>query len=243
LFFVFPLLTFSQTDLIQDVDYNRDSRSLVLMLNSNGYSSSFRFSKRIDGFRSRIIDIDFAWVKHPKEQRSASRYGSQSKFVYGKLNQLMVWRLGYGRQKEIYGKYASSGIAISYYYTFGLDLGLLKPVYFDIVKLDDAGNPYVETEKFDSDIIYNSGQIYGGAPFFKGFDEISTAFGGYVKFAFSFDINKKYKSINALEMGGVFDFFHREIPLMAYSKPQQYMITLFIAYRFGKKREQRINNQ
>jgi len=239
--FVTSNALFSQTSLIEDVDYNKDSRSIVLILNSNGYAAGYRFSKRIDGYRSRLIDIDFNWVKHPKEQRIPSRYGNQNKFVYGKLNQLMIGRLGYGQQKEIYSKYTQEGIAISYYFLAGLDLGLLKPVYFDVVKLDAKGNTYISTEKFDADVIYNSGQIYGGSPFSKGFSETSAVLGGFIKFAFSFDINKKHRGINTLEIGSTLDIFHKKLPLMAFSEPQMYLISLFIAYRFGKKKIQRIN--
>jgi len=131
---IFQYNSFSQSNLIDELDYNKDSRSLVFMLNSNGYATGFRFSKRIDGFRSRLIDIDLAWYKHPKEQRMSSLYANQSKFVYGKLNQLFVARVGYGRQKELFGKYAKNGIVISFYYTIGASFGLLKPVYFDVIK-------------------------------------------------------------------------------------------------------------
>ncbi len=233
---------FSQTNLIEDIDYNKDSRSFVLILNSNGYAAGYRFSKRIDGYQSRLIDIDFSWVRHPKEQRISGPYGNQPKFVYGKLNQLMLCRLAYGRQKEIYSKYTQEGVAISYYYTFGLNLGLLKPVYFDVVKLNAKDEAVITAEKFDSDVIYNSGQIYGGTSFSKGFGEMTAAFGGFVKFAVSFDINKKHRGVNSLEAGFVLDVFNRPLPLMAFSDPQQYLFSLFIAYRFGKKREIRINN-
>ncbi len=235
--------SFSQSNLIDQLDYNKDSRSLVFMLNSNGYAAGFRFSKRIDGFRSRLIDIDFAWYKHPKEQRMSSLYANQSKFVYGKLNQLLIARAGYGRQKELFGKYAKNGIVISLYYTVGASLGLLKPVYFDVIKGFDNNNKVLyESEKFDKEEILNPGQIFSGGPFFKGFDEIVPAFGAYVKLAVSFNINKTYKAINTLEIGTVIDFYHKQLPLMAYSENKQYIFTMFIAYRFGKKRDQRINN-
>lgn len=243
-FFIFSQnQAFSQTDLIQAVDYNKDSRSIAFMFNSNGYALGYRFSKRLDGYKSRIIDIDFAWVKHPKEIRKSSLYGNQSKFVYGKLNQLIVGRIGYGKQKEIYGKYSESGIAINYYYSFGASIGALKPVYFDVLKIDASGNPYVETEKFDSETIYNSSQIYGGTSFFKGLNEVTAVVGGYAKFAFSFDVNKKMRAINAFELAAIFEFYNKPLALMANTSQDQYLFTLLIAYRFGKKREQRINNQ
>ncbi len=244
LFLLFASNTlYSQSTLDSLVDYNKDSRSLVFMLNSNGYSVGFRFSKRLDGFKSRLIDLDVAWVRHSKEQRIASLYSNQSKFVFGKLNQLFSGRVGYGRQKELYGKYAASGIAINFYYTIGASIGLLKPVYFDVVKNAGTKDQYVETEKFNKDEIYNSAQIYGGASFFKGFDEIVPVFGGYIKLAFSFDINKRYKAINTLELGAIIDIYHQKLPMMEYVEQHPYIFTMFIAYRFGKKRDKRINNQ
>ena len=241
--------SYSQSDLIQELDYNRDSRSLVFMLNSNGYSAGFRFSKRIDGFRSRLIDIDLAWVSHPKEQRVSSLYPNQSKFVFGKLNQLMVARLGYGRQKELFGTFAASGIAINFYYTAGVSIALLKPVYYDIVKdviIDNNGNVIQiihESETFDKETVLNPGQIYSGGSFFDGFDEIDPVVGFYVKAAVSFDINKKFKAINALEIGAILEVFHKELALMEHTKHQQYLLTMFVAYRFGKKRDKRINEK
>ena len=239
LFFISIISTsvYSQADLIQQIDYNRDSRSVVFALNTNGLGTGFRFSKRKDGYSSKLIDIDLVWYIHSKEKRipSISPSNNQSKFVYGKLNQLLIARLAFGREKELYSKYSETGIAIRYYYTAGLSLGMLKPVYYEVWK-DAEGDAYVSTEKFDADEIYNSGQIYGSASFFKGFGEIDPVFGAFSKLAFSFDINKKYKMINALEMGVILDVYYKPLPIMEYSTPQQYVFTMFIAYRFGKKR-------
>ena len=238
LFFISIISTsvYSQADLIEQIDYNRDSRSVVFALNTNGFGAGFRFSKRKNGYKSRLIDIDLAWYTHPKETRISSVYNNKSKFVYGKLNQLFIARLAFGQEKELYGKYSKSGIAIRYYYTAGLNIGLLKPMYFEVWKDIGTEDAYVSTEKFKADEIYNSGQIYGSASFFKGFSEIDPVFGAFAKFAFSFDINKKYKMINALEMGVIIDVFYKPLPIMESSVPNQYVFTMFIAYRFGKKR-------
>jgi hypothetical protein len=226
----------AQTGVIENQEFNKDSRSLAFALNSNGIAASYRFSKRIDGFRSRVIDIDLAWIKSPKEKKIN---GFESKFVYGKLNQLVVARLGYGRQKEVYGKYADGGIAISYYYNFGLSVAWLKPVYYEVRKIDKENKTYVEEELF-YDYITN---VNGRSPFYKGIDESSFAFGGFAKLAVSFDINNKANAINALELGLILDVYHKELPIMAIEKHDQYLLTFFIAYRFGRKKEQRINNQ
>lgn len=235
LFFIisFSRTTLAQSTLIDDVDYNQDSRSLVFMLNTNGVSTGFRFSKRVDGYTSRLIDLDLSWYKHPKEERSVGGYGGRYKFVYGKLNQLLLSRVSYGRQKELYSKYSKKGIVISYYYLVGASVAALKPVYFEIVKSRDDLGYNTEKETFTID---NGNYIFERASFLKGFDELDFVFGGFARFAFSFDINKKFKGVNTLELGGALDVFHKKLPLMAFNTKQQFIATLFIAYRFGQKR-------
>ncbi len=223
----------AQSELITQGDYNRDSRSVVLSLNSNGFSLGGRLSKRKDGFRSRLIDFDFSWVKHPKEIKTDGAF-YQNKYVYGKLNQLMTTRLSYGRQKELYGKFADGGIAIHFYYTVGLSIAWLKPVYYEVFKTSIDPND-TEYQTYSDGNIHSTLDIYEGAPFFKGFDEMSFAFGAVVKGAFSFDVTTKYKVINALEIGAIAEVFNRKLPLMADYKHDQYLISLFVAYRFGKK--------
>jgi len=239
LFFVivFSLNVSAQSALIDDIDYNQDSRSLVFMLNNNGFSSGFRFSKRIDGYKSRLIDLDLTWYKHPKEERSSGYYGGRYKFVYGKLNQLLIARAGYGRQKELYSKYSKKGVVISFYYLLGANVGLLKPVYFKVVQNPDR-NPDGSFKTVDEKFVEEKGiHIFERASFFKGFDEIDLAFGAYARAAFSFDINKKYKGVNTLELGASVDFFHKPLPLMASNPKHPYIFTLFIAYRFGQKHD------
>jgi hypothetical protein len=237
-FFIFSGFdSYSQSKEITFSDYNRDSRSIQIALNTNGFTVAYRFGKRIDGFRSRLLDIDVAWVKSPKEKRIA---GLESKYVYGKLNQLVVGRVGYGRHKEIYGKYADGGIAINYYYTIGLSLGWLKPVYYEIRKSVNSGNgEIIELEKF-SDFMFN---VNGAAPFYEGVSESQLAAGAFAKFAFSFDINKRYRSVNALELGAILDVYHRNLPIMATDVNRPFLLTLFIAYRFGQKKEHRITEK
>lgn len=242
LFFIISISqsTYAQSTLIDDVDYNQDSRSVVFKLNTNGVTAGFRFSKRVDGYTSRLIDLDLSWHKHSKEERSTGYYGGRYKFVYGKLNQLLLTRVSYGRQKELYSKYSKKGIVISYYYLLGANIGVLKPVYFEIVKSRDDLGYNTEKETFS---VENGNYILERASFFKGFNELDFAFGGFARFAFSFDINKKYKGVNAIELGGSIDVFHKPLPLMAFTSHQQFIATLFIAYRFGQKRVNKIKEE
>jgi len=232
--FIFFYTSFSQGELDSTRDYRRNSKSIALTLASNGYSIDFQYSKRLTGFKSRSLTIELAWIKSAKEVRTYNQYGSQSKFVYGKLNHFFALRLEYGHQIELYSKADNRSIAINFHYKIGPSFGILKPVYYDVIR-SNKQTTYINTEKFDSQYIQNSGQIYGGASFFKGFNELSLIPGAFIKLSFDFNINKKTNAINLLETGFIFDLFSKKIPIMAFNTYQSYFLTLFISYRFGVK--------
>ncbi len=233
-FFFFCPSIFSQSDYRTDNDYNRDSRSLVLALNTNGYRVGFRFSKRVDGYRSNVLDIDLAWYRHYKEKSLSFSSGSRSKFSYGKLNQLILLRTSLGREKELYGKYAKSGVAVLFSYNVGASVGFLKPYYL----IDSDGNNIL----FEDVEMPSLGRIRQRASFAKGLDELKFAFGGHAQAVFSFDINRRHKGISCLELGATFDIFHRKLPILSEVEQHHYILTLFVAYRFGKKITNAINN-
>ena len=239
LFLLTTFFVFSQGELDTIRDYRRNSKSIDFSLNSNGYALGFRFCKRLTGFSSRLLGLQLAWLRHPKEVRVYNSYGSQSKFVYGKLNHFFTFRLYYGHQKELYSK-REGGVAINSHYLIGPSFGLLKPIYYDVIKHENT----IITERFDENYIRNIGQIYGGASFFKGIDEISVLMSAFAKVSLDFNINNKESmSINSLEMGVMIDVFQKTVPIMASDVNDFYFITFFIAYRFGVKSKKMLNNQ
>jgi len=46
--------------------------------------------------------------------------------------------------------------------------------------------------------------------------------------------SNQYETINALETGLIFDIYYSELPIMATAQNQNYLISIFISYRFGK---------
>jgi len=233
---------FSQGELDSIRDFRRNSKSIGLTLASNGYVIDFQYCKRINGFKSRSLTASLAWIKSPKEIKIYNQYGSQSKFVYGKLNHFFALRLGYGQQIELFSKADDRGVAINFHYKIGPSLGILKPIYYDIIRSNSQKN-YISTERFDANTIQNAGQIFGGAPFFKGFDELSLVTGVFIKLSMDFNINKKPKAINLLETGVIIDLFTKKIPIMAFDSQKSYFLSLFVSYRFGMKSKKILNLQ
>lgn len=124
---------------------------------------------------------------------------------------------------------------------------MLKPIYYDIGDAD-ASSPTIiprsEPEKYSSN--WNNANVYilSRASLFKGFDELGAVPGAFVKFGFNFEYSKQDKIIHALEVGAFAEGFSKKIEIMDFTnanisqtkiaKNQQFVLTLFVCYRFGR---------
>jgi len=240
--YLIPLLLFSinATDLFSQGEiaeqpriFYRNEESIGVLLNSNGLGISGRYAIRINARKKHIIDVDFVGIKHSKEYKYSNPLNSNRTFVFGKLNSFFDLRAGYGLQKEIFRKVDKGGISIRRYFSFGPTLGILKPIYYEI--LEPTSDPYqynLITEKFVTHL--NQQYIYGKASFFKGINEISVVPGGYVKVGISFEYSKSDITLHALETGLVLDVFPKKIPIMDTEQNNFLFLSLFISYRFGR---------
>jgi hypothetical protein len=226
------------------VNLNEYEWSIAGMLNSNGFGANFRYGQRIDAANKRLFEIDFAYMKDPKEHKTQlDNLGS--KYVDGKKNLAFNFRFAYGRLHEITRKHDVGGIAIRYFYNFGPSVVLLKPIYYNIGRpLGQYWEPHPPAKKYDPDWLIDNLHIGGRASFFKGFDELKPIPGAFAKFGFNFDFGKEDKVIHALEAGLIAEGFIKKVEIMDFSKPdinlkkhaqnRQFFLTLFVSYRFGK---------
>lgn len=215
-----------------------NEHSFLFAVNSNGTMFSFQHGKRIDGFRKRTIDFDFAYVKHPKEIRVENPYyQNQKKFVFGKLYTMFAFRVGMGKQREIYSIFDKGGIAIRYHYEMGALLGIMKPNYYEVVDstliVNNVEYIYLSDKQFDYNIHQRS-DIYSRSSFFKGIDETKFIPGGFIKAGLSFVFSEKQEAINALEVGAILDVFTKPIQIMATENKDHFLFSLYVGYRFGK---------
>lgn len=216
-----------------------NEHSFLLAVNSNGASASFQHGKRIDGFRKRTFDIDFSYLKDPKEIREGnSYYQSQKKFVFGKLYSMFAMRAGIGKQRELFSVNDKGGIAIRYHYEIGGTLGLLKPIYYEVVdSTKDLNNEhyiYISDKQFDYTSIHQVSDIYSRSSFFKGLNETKLIPGAFFKAGLSFVFSERYESINAIELGTIVDVYSKPIQIMATEKKGYVFVSVYVGYRFGK---------
>ncbi len=226
---LFVLFAFSQGDIYQGHrKYNRNERSVGVSLNSNGLAFDYKIGRRIDGTRKWVFLFYGSWLKHPKEVKIQT-YSSGSRFVYGKLNVAYPISISAGRQKVIFEKLDRNSVTIQYFYYAGIGASIMKPVYYEIFSQENL----VE-KKFDITEIHSNSDIYGAAPFFKGFNEMFLVPYITTKIGFNFDFASNDEKISALEAGVMFDIYVKELPIMATEKNQQFIFTLFATYRFGR---------
>lgn len=222
----------------QDKIFFRNERTYAFNLNSNGWGFDFRYGKRINAYRHRLYEIQFAEMKHPKEFKSSNPYiYTQDRYVFGKLNTFMNIRGGYGLQRQLYEKYDKGGISIRRYFTTGISIGILKPVYYEVLYPRDT----IKEEKFDP-VKHQLGDILGKASFFKGFNEITITPGINAKYGYTFEFSKRDDVFRAFELGAMLDFFLIKPEILSLAKNNNYYLTLFISYRFGRIVDNRFKN-
>lgn len=236
----FPLLIKGQGEInTEEKILYRDERSFAVLLNSNGVGGNFRYARRITYLKKTLYEVDLAYIKHPKEVKvtSASYYNTGRNYVYGKTNTFYNVRLGLGFQNEVFQKHDKGGISIRYFYNAGLDVGLLKPIYYTYrtyIMVSDGSytaTDYVDRFKDQHPAVT---EIMGRASFLKGIDEIAVIPGLYGKLGTTFEFGTSEKIINAIEAGVIIDAFPKKIRIMATEENSQFFLSLFISYRFGR---------
>lgn len=235
LFLVFiPMILTGQGDLdLQRKTLYRNERAFGLFLNSNGIGADFSYAQRINARNHQLYQVEFLYLKHPKEIKITNNIYTNKSFVFGKINSFYELRGQWGRQTEIFRKNDANGISIRYFYSIGPTLGLIKPIYYDIwVSTGTPYTDYTKEEKFTTAI--HQADIYGKSSFLRGINEISIIPGASAKFGFNFEYSKQDKILNAIEFGAGIDIFPKKIPVMANENNQFFYLNLFAGYRFGK---------
>jgi hypothetical protein len=242
LFFIFTCLitvsVYSQGELdTQERIFYRNERTYAFLLNSNGIGGNYRYAKRIDAFRKTLYEIEFNYLKHPKESKISTDNNNRS-FVYGKLNATYTLKGAFGFQKEMFVKRDKGGISIRYFINIGPSIAFLKPIYYEYYSLQGGSGRY---DKFNPDPAV-SAAILGKAAFLMGFNETKIQPGIYIKYGYTFEYSNIDEVFHALELGIAFDAYAGKVPIM-HTPPgkllfilpdDQFYLTLFISYRFGK---------
>lgn len=212
----------------------RDESTIGVFLNSNGFGANYRYGFWRNAWNQFIIDGDFSYVKHPKEVKTTVAYDySTHRYVYGKQN--LFWELkgAAGWQKELYRKHDKTGISVRLFYSGGLSIGFIKPIYYEVYSISPIGE-VIDKEYMKFETGSHLINIGGRGPFFMGFDELKVLPGIYGKTGFSFEYSQKDAIVHALEAGISLTVYPKDIPIMATEKNSFLFFNLIVGYRFGR---------
>lgn len=223
-------------DLVNDSVLYKKSYSFGAIAHTLGFGLRFQKGENITIFKSKYYEFQFVGMKSPKQIRTINPFFTNAKsYVYGKLNHVYMLRGGVGMNRLLNRKPYWGGVELRYTFSGGASIGIAKPVYLYI--LEFTGDPFeydVTTEKYDPGAHFFD-NIYGRAPFTKGFDEIKIYPGIYGKVGLDFEIGAYKSKVNSVEIGGILEYFPKAIPIMAFNNSKHVFFTGYISYSFGKR--------
>ena len=203
-----------------------------------GLGMGYRMGKNINAFNTRVFSFELVTMRSPKQIKTINPYYSNSRrYVYGKMNDVIVARAGFGYRKLLNGKPYWGGVEVRWIYEIGASLAIEKPYYLYVVKINQSsGGAYlydIVTEQFDPDISWDD--IYGRAPYSKGLNEITVVPGAFFRSGFSFEFGEIKTKVKAIEAGVMLDFFPAGVTVMAESSYQPAFLTFYIGFSFGNR--------
>jgi hypothetical protein len=223
-------------DTIADNVLFRKEMNGSLILHSQGWGLEFRYGHNRTVTKKLMYEANLLELKDPKEIRTINPFFTNTKsYIYGKMNALYILRLGLGQQHMLNRKPYFGGVELRAFYTGGLSVGFAKPVYLEIVKIDmSVYQPIIVVERYDPDNHFND-NIYGRAPFTKGFDKLKPYPGAYLKAGLSIDFGTLNQKPKTVEVGAVLDLYAKPIPIMAFNTPDQFFLTIYLSFGIGKR--------
>jgi len=225
----------------QDVNvlFRNESTGNISVNSRDGFSANYRRLWHVTGTRKRLIEFELCGIHHPKELKKKQPHGKS--YYYGKLNTLTFLRAGYGYQQTLYRRAERKSIEVRMVYTVGPTLCFAKPVFLEIEYPDTLSAPGTSTDNFITKIEqydpekHNQYNILGRAPLFYGIDRTKVFPGAHAKLGFSFEYGETRTSIKALEVGAIVDYFPQSIRTMAFVEPENFFVTLYVGFTFGKR--------
>lgn len=204
------------------------------IIHTRGWGAQITYGKNKTAFKSRIYQLDIVNMRHSKEIRSINvQYDETRTYILGKLNSLFLVRPTIGARNVKFDKIRTTGVAVGYTWRMGPSLGLLKPVYLEVITRDSFNDIIVV--KYDP-IAHTADNIYGRAGGLRGFNELEFVPGIHGAFGFNFEYHPRREGIKAIEIGSTIDFFPTgPVEIMAFAPNQQLFINFYINLQFGSK--------
>lgn len=216
-------------------------RVFHLRAHSNGFSLGYTVGDIETWYKTSYYFFDIGSLKNAKEYSQNFRFFSPSlgaqpsrSFIYGKINRLYALRAGVGAKRNFSERARRKSVVVGINYEYGFTLGLLRPYYLSFKEQD--GKPVQRKYTGDNeDIFLDETNIYGGAEFRYGWDEIKLKPGFHGQFGANFTWGNQDNLVKALEVGIMADVFLSKVPLMLTAENKPYFLNVYLNLQFGKR--------
>ncbi len=212
----------------------RNEMSFGIFAHSRGFGLNFMRAKHVTGTRKRLLEIEALNMKHPKEIKVSNNADNSKRFNYGKLNNILLFRGGLGYQTTIFKRADRKSVEIRSAYFVGANVTFAKPNYVLVYRENFTGYKYQESVRYDP-AIHTIDSISGKGPLIDGLSELKIYPGFYAKANLSFEYAPFSNKVKAIETGVIFDYYPKALPIMARNPAENFIVTLYVGFVFGKK--------
>ena len=239
LYFLIVLISFSafsqEADKEDGNTIMRRDYSFGLNFNANAgakaWGIAFEYSVQKNYKYRKTFGFTLTNIRHPKEYKIYSDFGNSRGYFFGKLNSLVAFRPTYGGKRTLFAAKRENGIEISFKWSAGPSIGLLKPVYLSINKF----NISPVDEKYDPSI-HNLENITSRSSWTKGLGEATFRFGGFLKTGFDFNFSTTKNKISGGEVGVMMDYFvGKPVIILHNNKGNNLFTSIYIQFNLGQK--------
>ena len=206
------------------------------ILHTNGWGAHITMGKAKTAFKSRIYQVDFVGMKHPKEIRTFNPYREQPRsYIFGKLNTFFIIRPSIGSRVVSFDKIRKSGVSVGYNWRVGPSLGITRPVYLEIGLPGQYPYHTVIVEKYDPEV-HKYDDILGRAGGLRGMNELKVKPGLYGAIALNFEYDANRNGMKGVEIGATIDYYPiKPVEIMAFAENYQVFLNFYVSLQFGKR--------
>ncbi len=206
-------------------------------LATDGYGINFEKGKFKSPTKTLLFQFELNEKKDPKEHHiSATSDGINfSSVVPYKLNNLYELKMAIGEERLLGGKGNKNGVSVSYLYSGGVTIGLLKPYFLDVqnqITGSTTRKTYAQmaTDTTQGDV------ITGASGFTVGWGNLSIKPAVNARQAMRFDYGRLNQTVAAVEVGITEEYYFSKIPLVYLVTQHQFFFNAYVAILFGSRK-------
>ena len=214
-------------------------------LNSDGWSGGINFVKRKSYSTSSIWEIQFSEIKHEKQQKQKGKgypeLGNATPYVFGKINNLYTLHVGFAQEKLLLPAVIDDNLSVSFRYSAGLSLAMLKPYSLKLIYIDNSGtrdSMHVEEHTYnraDSAKFLNTNTILGASTWTRTLPSITYVPGVFAELAMTITPGKLKSFVQVISLGIHGAYYAQNLPILADNKSYPWTVNLFAGLGIGKR--------